>query len=282
MKEIVEIQITQNGFERELTNAMALMEKKSFQSIMQFVRDTLKMLAQIRKNADDNHHMKITVQINGKNVYYTDVFQDLKKMKELIIKRAEKIINEKKVDRSIGGVLLDSKLVLPTITGLPLMYKFGDNFLIRYDGEFSGEKGDRHIKLNGGVVAGVYGQMKLLVKDQKMGYEYDGKLAYTPMLDMDIQKKEHSLLLRFNTKDVERRTIMRFKQSLREKRATGEEKDYENEITPESRSDQCFSFFRMYLLIIYHHSFYFILFFIIGYMFTQCWIIAAKLHISKD
>ncbi|KAH7640192.1 apolipophorin [Dermatophagoides farinae] len=217
LKEIVEIQITQNGFERELTNAMALMEKKSFQSIMQF--------------------------INGKNVYYTDVFQDLKKMKELIIKRAEKIINEKKVDRSIGGVLLDSKLVLPTITGLPLMYKFGDNFLIRYDGEFSGEKGDRHIKLNGGVVAGVYGQMKLLVKDQKMGYEYDGKLAYTPMLDMDIQKKEHSLLLRFNTKDVERRTIMRFKQSLREKRATGEEKDYENEITPESRSDQCFSFF---------------------------------------
>ncbi|OTF70165.1 Group 14 mite allergen-like protein (Apolipophorin-like) [Euroglyphus maynei] len=228
---------------------MSLLEKKSFQSVMQFVRDTLKMLAQIRKNADDNHHMKVSVKVNGKNVYYTDVFQDLKKLKELLVKRAEKIINEKKVDRSIGGVLLDSKLALPTITGLPLIYKFGDNFVLRYDGEFSGEKGDRHIRLNGGVVAGFYGRVKLLVKDQKMGYEYDGKLAYTPLVDMDIQKKEHSLLLRFNTKDVDQHTVFRFKQSLREKRATGEEKDYENEVTPESRSDRCFSFFRMYLFI---------------------------------
>lgn len=241
---MAEVQLFQKGFDKELNNLMAFLKKRTLNSGVQFFKDFLQFVSKLRKDHDhSSHHLRLNVKVNGKNVVFTDVFDDLHKTVDLLRKRYEKVMEEKKVDRTAGGVLLDSKLALPTITGLPLLYKFGDNFVVQYNGEVNHADNTDNLKVNLALVAGLHGGVKLKVKDTKMGYEYDGKLAYTPRLNVDRVKGENSRLYRLNVQDLDQRTVMKFKQNLREKRATGEEKDYENEFESEAKSDKCYSFF---------------------------------------
>ncbi|KPM11048.1 Sar s 14 allergen (apolipophorin-like protein) [Sarcoptes scabiei] len=244
LKDLVEIQLYQNGLDTEMGNLIDVMEKKSFASMASLVKDIVKMLMQLRKKHEHNGHLKMAMKVNGKNVMFGDVFEDLHALADLVRKRLEKIVNEKKVDRTIGGVMFDSLVVVPLVNGLPLLYKTENNYLLQYNGEVSGEKGKRNVKLNLSLVSGMIGGAKIKVKDEKMAYLYQAKWAYTPHLDFDIERKDNSMLFRLNLKDLDKRTVFQFHHNLREKRSNGEIRDYDS-LPHDEPKEKCFTTFSL-------------------------------------
>lgn len=202
------------------------------------VKDLSELIAKLKKKEHEHNHLQVYVKVNGKNVIFTDAFEDLHTLVDLLRKRVEKIVADKKVDRTIGSVLIDTKVIVPSITGIPLIYQLNDNAILQINGEVDSSNNKKHVILNRSLVAGIQGSIKLKLKDQKLGYEYDAKLAFTPNIDLEIEKKDKGVFLQVNTKD-DKLTLLKFKQSLKEVKSTGTVVDSENELAPEARSDDC-------------------------------------------
>lgn len=211
----------------------------------ELVKDLSALVEKLKKKDHTHNHLQLSAKVNGKNILFTDAFEDLHTLVGLLRKRIEKVIAEKSVDRTIGGVLIDTKVVVPTVSGIPLVYKLADNFVLQMNGEVSKEGNKKHVIINRSLIAGIRASVKLLLKEHKLGFEYNGKLALTPNYDMEVERTEKGLKLKVNTK-YEKKTILKFKQSLREIKQSGTDVTSENELAPEPRSDNCVSFLSEY------------------------------------
>src|SRR5690606_8910731 len=97
------------------------------------------------------------------------------------------------------------------------------------------------------LVAGITGSLKLKLKDQKLGYEYDTKLAFTPNIDVEVEKKDKAVSLKINLKE-QTQSLLKLKQSLKEIKLTGTDVTSENELAPEPRSENCLSVLSKFLI----------------------------------
>lgn len=240
--------VRQEGFDKQVGNVLNVMARKISPSQFSFelVKDLSAIVEKLRKKDHTHNHLQMSAKVNGKNILFTDAFEDIHTLVDLLRKRIEKVIAEKNVDRTIGGVLIDTKVVVPTVSGIPLVYKLADNFVLQYNGEVSKDGNKKHIILNRSLIAGIRASVKLLLKEHKLGYEYNGKLALTPNYDMEVEKTEKGVQLKLNTKE-EKMTLLKFKQSLREIKQSGTDVTSENELAPEPRSDNCVSFLSEFL-----------------------------------
>lgn len=223
-------------------NVLNLVARKI--SPAQFGFEAVKHLSEIinkLKQKDHEHnHLQISGKVNGKNILFTDAFEDLHTLVDLLRKRFEKIIADKSIDRTIGGVLIDTKVIVPTVSGVPVVYKLNDNFVLQINGKVDSKDKAKHFIINRSLVAGIQASIKIKLKDQKLGYSYDAQLALTPNIDAEVEKKDNGVSLKLNLKD-EKQTLVKFKQSLKELKKSGTEVESENELAPEPRSDGCVS-----------------------------------------
>ena len=265
LKEVAEISVRQEGLDEQVGNVLKLVSRKirPDQFGMQAVKHLADMASNLKKKGHKHNHLQITAKINGKNVLFTDAFEDIHTLADLIAARVEKVIKDKKIDRTIGGVLIDSKVVVPTISGLPLIYKLEDNFVIQLNGMAEKKDNKRHYILNRSLVAGIHASVKLKLKDTKMGYEYDGKLSLTPHLDVEVESDPNKVKLSLKTKD-DKKTLLKFQQTLKEVKKDGANPEQENELAPEPRSDNCFTMmskfcfcFIIKIFLIFQHFFLF-------------------------
>lgn len=249
--------VRQEGFDKQVGNVLNVMARKISLSQFSFelVKDLSAIVEKLRKKDHTHNHLQMSAKVNGKNILFTDAFEDIHTLVDLLRKRIEKVIAEKNVDRTIGGVLIDTKVVVPTVSGIPLVYKLADNFVLQYNGEVSKDGNKKHIILNRSLIAGIRASVKLLLKEHKLGYEYNGKLALTPNYDMEVEKTEKGVQLKLNTKE-EKMTLLKFKQSLREIKQSGTDVTSENELAPEPRSDNCVSFLSEFLSLFTFLSLY--------------------------
>lgn len=238
---VVEISLRQQGLDKNVGNVLNVLQRKI--SPAEFGVTTVKHIAELIGNlrkADHTHnHLQWSVRLNGKNVIFSDAFNDLHTTIDLVKARIKKLVDEKSVDRTIGGVLIDTKVVVPTITGIPLVYKLDDNFVWQANGKYSSEGKKRKIVVNHSFNVGVLGSIKLKLKENKIGYEYNANLLFSPHFDVDTERQDKSVLIRLNTPE-ERSTIVKFAQSLKEvKSGAAQANEIENELAPEPRSENC-------------------------------------------
>ena len=211
-------------------------------------QDFFELVNKLKKKDHTHNHLQVYVKVNNKNVLFTDTFEDLHTLAELVRKRIEKVSSEKKVDQTIGAVLIDSKVIVPSITGIPLVYKLNNNVVIQINGEVNSADNKRRLTLNRSLIQNLQASLRLKLKDQKLGYEYNAQLAFTPNIDVEYEKKDKSVSLLLNVKE-DRKTILRLKQSLKEIKASGNDAPSENELAPEPRSDDCISAISKYFAL---------------------------------
>ena len=190
--DVAEISIRQEGLDRQVGNVLNVVSRKITPSQFGFevVKEISELIAKLKKKEHEHNHLQVAGKVNGKNILYTDVFEDLHTLIDLVRKRVEKIISDKKVDGTLGSVLVDTKVIVPTVTGIPLVYKLNDNVVLQINGEVDSNGNKKHFILNRSLIAGITASMKLKLKDQKLGYEYNGKLAFTPNIDFELEKND--------------------------------------------------------------------------------------------
>jgi len=240
--EVAEISVRQEGLDRQVGNVLNLVARKinPTQFGFEVVKDLSELAAKLKKKDHEHNHLQVSGKVNGKNIIFTDAFEDLHTLVDLLRKRVEKVISEKKVDRTLGSVLIDTKVIVPTVTGIPVIYKLNDNVVIQINGEVDSNGNKKHFILNRSLVAGISASIKLKLKDQKLGYEYNAKVAFTPNIDVEVEKKDKTVSLQINLKE-EKQTLLKLKQSLKEIKVSGTKVESENELAPEPRSDDCVS-----------------------------------------
>lgn len=244
LKNVVEVQLYQDGLDPQVGNILNLLGRKisPVQFGVQAIKDIVAFLKKLQKKDHAHQHLQTTVKLNNKIVFFGDAFEDFHRVLDMLRARVEKIRNEHKIDRTIGGVLLDSKVLVPTITGIPLAYRLSDNFIVQLNAMFNKDEKKLNVDLNRSLVVGVLASAKMLLKNNKLGYEYESRLAFTPQMNFDFER-DNGYVLRFNIGDLDQRTVLKFKQSLREVRSDGVENS-ENELAPEPRSNNCVTLFR--------------------------------------
>ena len=242
----LEVQLYQDGLDQQTGNILNFLSKKvsPAQFGFQAVKDVMNFVKKIQKKDHTHEHLQIGVKVNDKNVFFGDVFEDGCKLFELLQKRARRIMDEKKVDLTMGGVLIDTKVLVPTISGIPLVYKLVDNAIVQVNAQVVSSDKKVNLDLNHSVNFGLQAGVKLVLKDQKMGYEYDSKLSFTPELNIDFEKGD-DYVMRLNLPDKGDHAVLRLQQSLKEKRSDGVTTD-ENELAPLPRSSNCHQFFRKF------------------------------------
>lgn len=243
--DVFEVALHQEGLDPNVGNILNLLARKV--SPAEFGFQTVRHLSDLAKKLKDPKHTHNTLQatwkVNGKNVIFSDVFNDLHNFVDLIRQRVEKVIEEKAVDRTVAGVLIDSKVVVPSISGVPVVYKIDDNFLSNINGKVKSEPNKKNLILNHSAVFSLKTSALMVLSNNKVGYDYEAKLAVTPILDVDVEKRDTGAVLRFNLPEgVEKHTLIKFKQSLKEVKHDGKTDSHvENELAVEPRSENCFA-----------------------------------------
>jgi len=186
--EVAEISVRQEGLDKQVGNVLNLISRKvgAAQFGFEIVKDLSELATKLKTKDHEHNHLQLYAKVNGKNVLFTDAFEDLHTLVDLLRKRFQKIVSDKKVDFTIGSVFIDTKVIVPTITGIPLVYKLNDNGILQINGQVDSSNNRKHFIVSRSIIAGIQASIKLKLKDQKLGYEYDGKLAFIPNIDVEV------------------------------------------------------------------------------------------------
>jgi hypothetical protein len=200
----MELTVIQTGFNTYFKECFGKLKTLTFEALLKFMEHI--------KNSNPNIVFQITLKISEINILITDNFEFFRDIEILF----PKISKDDTLRLTLGAVVFDSEVEIPTLNGFPMILNLNNTIVSAFESNFVAKNfaklKTRELRMN--IENKISFGLNLIVGNYKPGFEYYLRLSSNPVIDAMIAAKDGILKAKINL-PLEKLTLFELTQNTR-------------------------------------------------------------------